>query len=184
MSCARAARTSRRNIFRTAATTSRGRRNCRRRISYATRSGSLSRRRLRDPSIFVPKRHRLQPASLRFPGSRNTDWSLCDQDHRSIIPVMKAMTVNIPGPIEEHPLAPVDIAPPEPAAGEILVRVKTCGVCRTDLHVSEGDLPTHREHVIPGHEVVGVIESLGAGCEHYRVGERVGIAWLRETCGI
>jgi propanol-preferring alcohol dehydrogenase len=97
---------------------------------------------------------------------------------------MKAMTVNIPGPIEEHPLAPVDIAPPEPAAGEILVRVKTCGVCRTDLHVSEGDLPTHREHVIPGHEVVGVVERLGAGCKRYRVGERVGIAWLRGTCGI
>ena len=97
---------------------------------------------------------------------------------------MKAMTVNIPGPIEEHPLALADIAPPEPAEGEILVRVKTCGVCRTDLHVSEGDLPMHREHVIPGHEVVGVVERLGAGCKRYRVGERVGIAWLRETCGI
>jgi propanol-preferring alcohol dehydrogenase len=97
---------------------------------------------------------------------------------------MKAMTVNIPGPIEEHPLALVDIARPEPAAGEILARVKTCGVCRTDLHVSEGDLPMHREHVIPGHEVVGVVEALGAGCKRFRVGERIGIAWLRETCGV
>jgi len=97
---------------------------------------------------------------------------------------MKAMTVNIPGAIEEHPLAMVDIARPKPSANEILVRVKTCGVCRTDLHVSEGDLPVHREHVIPGHEVVGVVEALGAGCSRYKVGDRVGIAWLRETCGI
>jgi propanol-preferring alcohol dehydrogenase len=96
---------------------------------------------------------------------------------------MKAMTVNIPGLIEEHPLALVDIARPEPAANEILVRVSTCGVCRTDLHVSEGDLPVHRAHVIPGHEVVGVVEALGAGCNRYRIGDRVGIAWLRETCG-
>ena len=97
---------------------------------------------------------------------------------------MKAMMVNIPGAIEEHPLALAEVARPNPAANEILVRVKTCGVCRTDLHVSEGDLPTHREHVIPGHEVVGIVEALGTGCQRYRVGERVGIAWLRETCGI
>ncbi len=97
---------------------------------------------------------------------------------------MKAMTVNIPGPIEEHPLALADVARPEPQANEILVRVKTCGVCRTDLHVSEGDLPMHRAHVIPGHEVVGIVEALGAGCKRYRIGERVGIAWLRETCGV
>jgi len=97
---------------------------------------------------------------------------------------MKAMMVNIPGAIEEHPLALTDTARPEPAANEILVRVKTCGVCRTDLHVSEGDLPMHRANVIPGHEVVGVVEALGAGCTRYRIGERVGIAWLRETCGV
>ncbi len=97
---------------------------------------------------------------------------------------MKAMTVNIRGPIEAHPLTPVDIARPVPAAGEILVRVKTCGVCRTDLHVAEGDLPLHREHVVPGHEVIGVIDSVGAGSKRFHVGERVGIAWLRETCGV
>jgi propanol-preferring alcohol dehydrogenase len=97
---------------------------------------------------------------------------------------MKAMTVNVPGPIEAHPLALADIARPEPAANEILIRVKTCGVCRTDLHVSEGDLPIHREHVIPGHEIVGVIEAMGARCTRFKIGERVGIAWLRETCGI
>lgn len=96
---------------------------------------------------------------------------------------MKVMTVNIPGPIEEHPLALADIERPEPAAGEVLVKVKTCGVCRTDLHVAEGDLPPHREHVVPGHEVVGVVERVGSGCRRFQPGDRVGIAWLRETCG-
>lgn len=97
---------------------------------------------------------------------------------------MKAMTVNIPGPIEQHPLTLADIARPEPAAGEILVRVRTCGVCRTDLHVCEGDLPVHREHVVPGHEAVGVVERAGPGCARFAPGARVGIAWLRETCGV
>ncbi len=95
---------------------------------------------------------------------------------------MKAMTVNIPGAIEEHPLALADVPIPQPGDNEILVRVRTCGVCRTDLHVAEGDLPLHCEHVIPGHEVVGVVERSGPGCSRYRVGDRVGIAWLRETC--
>jgi propanol-preferring alcohol dehydrogenase len=96
---------------------------------------------------------------------------------------MKAMMVNIPGPIEEHPLALTDIDTPQPGVREILVRVKTCGVCRTDLHVSEGDLPVHREHVIPGHEIVGVVTAMGTECKRFQIGERVGIAWLRETCG-
>jgi propanol-preferring alcohol dehydrogenase len=96
---------------------------------------------------------------------------------------MKAMTVNIQGAIEEHPLALADVAVPQPGDGEILVHVRTCGVCRTDLHVAEGDLPAHREHVIPGHEVVGIVERAGAGCTRYHPGDRVGIAWLRETCG-
>lgn len=73
-----------------------------------------------------------------------------------------------------------DGARPEPAAGELLLRVLACGVCRTDLHVVEGDLPVHRRHVVPGHEVVGeVVEAAGG----FRVGERVGVAWLRGTCG-
>ncbi len=96
---------------------------------------------------------------------------------------MKAMTVNIPGPIERHPLALAELAPPEPADNEILVRVKTCGVCRTDLHVAEGDLAPHRGHVIPGHEIVGVVERAGPACVRFKPGDRVGIAWLRETCG-
>lgn len=73
---------------------------------------------------------------------------------------------------------------PQPGAGEVLVRVEACGVCRTDLHVTEGDLPEHRPHVIPGHEVVGQVVALGDSASRFRIGDRIGIAWLRSTCGI
>jgi propanol-preferring alcohol dehydrogenase len=96
---------------------------------------------------------------------------------------MKAMAVSRPAPIETNPLALVDAAVPEPAAGEIRVRILTCGVCRTDLHVTEGDLPPRRERVIPGHEIVGVVEHRGSAAHRFKPGDRVGIAWLRETCG-
>ena len=72
---------------------------------------------------------------------------------------------------------------PWPAAGEVLVEVQACGVCRTDLHVADGDLPPHREHVVPGHEVVGTVAAVGADVHQFHTGERVGIAWLRGTCG-
>ena len=72
---------------------------------------------------------------------------------------------------------------PHPAAGELLVAVLACGVCRTDLHVAEGDLAVHRSGVTPGHEVVGEVVALGPGADGFSVGDRVGIAWLRHTCG-
>jgi propanol-preferring alcohol dehydrogenase len=72
---------------------------------------------------------------------------------------------------------------PAPGHGEVLVRVEACGVCRTDLHVADGDLPPHRDRVVPGHEVVGVVAAVGAQVEGVRVGDRIGIAWLRATCG-
>lgn len=97
---------------------------------------------------------------------------------------MKAMVVEKPAPIETDPLHAVDTAVPEPGPGEILVRVRTCGVCRTDLHVAEGDLPPRRARIIPGHEVVGVVDRRGAGAARFKQGDRVGVAWLRETCGI
>ncbi|TWP46884.1 zinc-binding alcohol dehydrogenase family protein [Lentzea tibetensis] len=78
------------------------------------------------------------------------------------------------------PLQVRDVPVPSPAPGELLVRVLASGVCRTDLHVVDGDLPVHRPHVTPGHEVVGTVE-VAAG--DFAVGERVGIAWLRHTCG-
>lgn len=72
---------------------------------------------------------------------------------------------------------------PEPAPGEILVRVAACGVCRTDLHLVEGDLPLVKSPTVPGHQVVGRVERSGPGGGRFRPGERVGIAWLRRTCG-
>lgn len=72
---------------------------------------------------------------------------------------------------------------PRPGPGEVLVAVRVCGVCRTDLHVVEGDLPQHRSPVVPGHEVVGTVSALGDGVERFAVGDRIGIAWLRRTCG-
>src|SRR5579871_5516707 len=97
---------------------------------------------------------------------------------------MKAAAVYQPAPIETNPLRMVELDAPEPNQGEILVRVLACGVCRTDLHVSEGDLPPRHPRMVPGHEVVGVVERCGAGARRFKRGDRVGIAWLRETCGI
>ena len=73
---------------------------------------------------------------------------------------------------------------PEPGPGELLVAVQACGVCRTDLHVAEGDLPVHRRDVVPGHEVVGEVVRVGDGVDAFTAGDRVGIAWLRHTCGV
>jgi alcohol dehydrogenase, propanol-preferring len=87
------------------------------------------------------------------------------------------------GPVRDGPLRFGHLPDPVPGAGELLVQVRVCGVCRTDLHLAEGDLPPHRRHAVPGHEVVGTVLEAGAGCTRFRVGERVGIAWLRSTCG-
>ena len=94
-----------------------------------------------------------------------------------------AWQVSDPGPIDGRPLRLTEIPVPIPGPREFRVRVSVCGVCRTDLHVAEGDLPVHRPQVVPGHEVVGVIDALGAGSGRFEVGDRVGIAWLRHTCG-
>src|SRR5215475_4821361 len=97
---------------------------------------------------------------------------------------MKAMAIERPAPIELAPLTAVDIPRPEPDRGEILVRIATCGVCRTDLHVAEGDLPPKHPRIVPGHEIVGVVEKRGVDAHRFVQGARVGVAWLRETCGI
>jgi len=96
---------------------------------------------------------------------------------------MRAWVVSQPGPIETSPLRYVEKPVPTPAAGELLVQVLACGVCRTDLHVSEGDLPVHREHVTPGHMVVGRVAAVGEAVTDYAPGARVGVAWLRHTDG-
>lgn len=93
------------------------------------------------------------------------------------------MVVQQPAPIASSPLALVELPIPEPASGEVLIRVEVCGVCRTDLHVTEGDLPTHKSPVAPGHEVVGTITKLGPGTGKLQEGDRVGVAWLHASCG-
>lgn len=96
---------------------------------------------------------------------------------------MRAWQVLKPGPMSTRPLELVTAAVGEPASDQVLIAVRTCGVCRTDLHVTEGDLPVHRARVIPGHEVVGEVISVGPAVTELGIGERVGVAWLRYTCG-
>ncbi|GII56659.1 alcohol dehydrogenase [Planotetraspora thailandica] len=97
---------------------------------------------------------------------------------------MKAWVVARPGPISTRPLEQADLAVPVPMPGEVLVRVEACAVCRTDLHLAEGDLPPRRPRTVPGHEVVGRVVGLGPGtASSLQPGDRVGVAWLRSTCG-
>ncbi len=96
---------------------------------------------------------------------------------------MRALRVRTPRPAEDEPLELVEEPIPEPAAGEVRVRVEACGVCRTDLHVAEGDLPPQRASVVPGHEVVGHVDAVGAGARAFREGDRAGVAWLNRACG-
>ena len=93
---------------------------------------------------------------------------------------MKAMVLNKP----KTPLEWTDLPDRQPGAGEIRVKVLACGVCRTDLHVLDGELPDTNSPIIPGHEIVGRIDALGTGVEGLRLGERVGIPWLGHTCGV
>jgi propanol-preferring alcohol dehydrogenase len=96
---------------------------------------------------------------------------------------MKACLLRTVGPAESKPLEFTEVPTPSPTEDEVLVRVEACGVCRTDLHVVEGDLPPRKSPVIPGHQVVGTIERLGPRAKRFRTGTRVGVAWLHRTCG-
>ena len=96
---------------------------------------------------------------------------------------MTAWEVFRPGPLSSRPLRRVSRPVPEPGPGEVLVRVQACGVCRTDLHLSLGELEPRRPRTVPGHQVVGEVASRGGGADRFRVGQRVGVAWLRSTCG-
>src|SRR5215831_719131 len=91
---------------------------------------------------------------------------------------MRAMVLRAP----RTPLVEEIRPDPAPGAGELRLRVLACAVCRTDLHVVDGDLPFHGP-VVPGHEIVGVVEATGAGARGLAVGERVGVPWLGRTCG-
>jgi propanol-preferring alcohol dehydrogenase len=96
---------------------------------------------------------------------------------------MKACVLVSPAPIESNPLRIVEWPKPKPAAGQVLVRVHACGVCRTDLHVVEGELAPRKSPVVPGHQVVGVVEENGRHASRFQPGTRVGIPWLHQTCG-
>ena len=95
---------------------------------------------------------------------------------------MRAWHVDAPGPVTGHPLRlSTDDEIPRPGPGELLLKVLACGVCRTDLHVTEGDLPVHRPGVTPGHEVVAEVAATGADVTEFTTGDRAGAAWLRST---
>jgi propanol-preferring alcohol dehydrogenase len=96
---------------------------------------------------------------------------------------MRAMVLQRPGAAAGAPLGLQDLPVPTPADGQVRVRVHVCGVCRTDLHIVEGDLPRAKLPVVPGHEVVGTVEATGRGVRTIKEGDRVGIAWLQRTCG-
>ena len=96
---------------------------------------------------------------------------------------MKAMVLENNGPIEKSPLRLMEVPLPQPAAGEIRLKVRCCAICRTDLHVIEADLPPRKLPIIPGHQIVGVVDALGERCRRFRTGQRAGAAWLRQTCG-
>jgi propanol-preferring alcohol dehydrogenase len=96
---------------------------------------------------------------------------------------MKAWVVDRPSPVDEQPLSLVERPRPEPGPHQVRVRVSCCGVCRTDLHLAEGDLSPRKPATVPGHEVVGVVEAAGAGATRFAVGDRIGVPWLGGTDG-
>ena len=127
---------------------------------------------------------------------------------RALPATMRAMQLATPGPAAQRPLRLVELPVPAPGPGEVLLRVRACGVCRTDLHILEGELPPHRSPVVPGHQVVGEVAAMGArvggdasfgagrsgatgispggepGAPPLALGERVGVPWLHKTCGV
>ena len=96
---------------------------------------------------------------------------------------MKACTLSNPAPVETRPLTIADIQKPTAAADEVLIKINACGICRTDLHVVENELPVRKSPVIPGHQIVGIIEDIGSNVSEFSTGDRVGVAWLNRTCG-
>lgn len=96
---------------------------------------------------------------------------------------MRAAVLHAPAPVDGGPLRLDERDAPRPAAGELVLRVAACGVCRTDLQLVEGDLPPHRLPIVPGHQIVGRVEAVGDGVDGWRSGDRAGVAWLASACG-
>ncbi|MFE1172918.1 zinc-dependent alcohol dehydrogenase family protein [Streptomyces sp. NPDC058773] len=97
---------------------------------------------------------------------------------------LSGWAVRHPGPVTSGPLVAVRRPAPDPGPDDLLLKVEACGVCRTDLHLAEGDLPPHRASTVPGHEIVGRVTATGGAVTRFRAGDRVGGAWLRGTCGV
>ena len=93
------------------------------------------------------------------------------------------MILREPKPVEQNPLAAVDLPRPEPAPGQVRLRVRACGVCHTDLHLVEGEIPLPRLPLIPGHQIIGEVEALGEVASRLSLGDRIGVPWLYSTCG-
>jgi len=96
---------------------------------------------------------------------------------------VKAMLLSAPAPIEASPLALDELPRPDPGPGQIRIRVRVCGVCHTDLHTVEGELALPKLPLVPGHQIVGIVDALGAGVTRFQVGDRVGVPWLHQACG-
>jgi len=96
---------------------------------------------------------------------------------------MRAVCLNRARPVEDQPLLPVELPMPVPGPGELRLRVEACGLCRTDLHIIEGDLPLPTLPIVPGHQIVGIVDQIGEGVTHCQVGDRLGAPWLYSTCG-
>jgi propanol-preferring alcohol dehydrogenase len=96
---------------------------------------------------------------------------------------MKAMVLEKSGRVETSPLRWMELPDPQPGPGEVRLKVRCCAICRTDLHVIEEELPPQKRPVTPGHQIVGIVDRLGQGCRRLRIGQRIGVAWLRHTCG-
>jgi len=96
---------------------------------------------------------------------------------------MRAMVLDQPRPAEEDPLELRDVPTPDPGPGEIRIRVRACALCRTDLHIAEGDLELKKSPLVPGHQIVGVVDAVGSDVKTLREGDRVGVAWVHSTCG-
>ncbi|MCD6132944.1 MAG: zinc-binding alcohol dehydrogenase family protein [Deltaproteobacteria bacterium] len=96
---------------------------------------------------------------------------------------MRAWVLKKQSKIEERPLKLVEVETPYPKDDEIRVKVLVCGVCRTDIHIAEGDLPLKKDNLILGHEIVGIVDKTGKGVKRFKVGDKVGVSWLNSTCG-
>jgi len=96
---------------------------------------------------------------------------------------MKAMLLRMPRPVAQAPLNFVEVADPQPGSSEVRLRVSACGVCHTDLHIVEGELPARKLPLIPGHQIVGTVDMLGEKVTKLNLGDRVGVPWLYSSCG-